>query len=82
MEFCLHTLHGITQISQLIIAFDVKLVEKVRISQLVRRICPYCGEEYEPSAAEEGSLGIKIQPGTKFRRGRGCQQCFETEYRL
>ena len=51
------------------------------ISQrLVRRICPYCGEEYEPSASEEGSLGIKIQPGTKFRRGRGCQQCFETGY--
>ena len=51
------------------------------ISQrLVRRICPYCGEEYEPTAAEEGSLGIKIQPGTKFRRGRGCQQCFETGY--
>ncbi len=51
------------------------------ISQrLVRMICPYCGEEYEPTSAEEGSLGIKIQPGTRFRRGRGCQQCFDTGY--
>nr|WP_297706937.1 GspE/PulE family protein [uncultured Butyrivibrio sp.] len=48
--------------------------------RLVRRICPYCGEEYEPTEAEADSLGIKIQPGTKFRRGRGCQQCFDTGY--
>ena len=48
--------------------------------RLVRRICPYCGEEYEPSESERDSLGIKIQPGTKFRRGRGCQQCFDTGY--
>ncbi len=51
------------------------------ISQrLVRRICPYCGEEYEPSEAEAGSLGIKIQPGVRFKRGRGCQHCFDTGY--
>ncbi len=51
------------------------------ISQrLVRRICPYCGEEYEATEAEAGALGIKIQPGTRFRKGRGCQQCFETGY--
>ncbi len=48
--------------------------------RLVRRICPYCGEEYEPTEAEADSLGIKIRPGTKFRRGRGCQQCFDTGY--
>ncbi len=48
--------------------------------RLVRRICPYCAEEYEPTADEAETLGIKIQPGVKFRRGRGCQQCFETGY--
>ena len=48
--------------------------------RLVRRVCPFCGEEYEPTDSELDSLGIKIQPGTKFRRGRGCQQCFETGY--
>ena len=51
------------------------------ISQrLVRRICPYCGEEYTPTEEDEEIIGKKIQPGTRFRRGRGCQQCFETGY--
>ncbi|MBQ3796552.1 MAG: type II/IV secretion system protein [Butyrivibrio sp.] len=51
------------------------------ISQrLVRRICPYCAEEYDPTESELGALGIKIQPGVRFRRGRGCQQCFDTGY--
>ena len=48
--------------------------------RLVRRICPYCGEEYEPTDADERALGIKIDPGVKFRRGRGCQQCFDTGF--
>ncbi|WP_408069802.1 GspE/PulE family protein [Butyrivibrio sp. JL13D10] len=51
------------------------------ISQrLVRRICPYCSEEYEPQKEELDRLGVKIQPGTKFRYGKGCQQCFNTGY--
>lgn len=51
------------------------------ISQrLVRRICPYCAQEYEPQKEEIEKLGIKIQPGTKFKYGKGCQQCFNTGY--
>ncbi|SEK92431.1 MULTISPECIES: GspE/PulE family protein [unclassified Butyrivibrio] len=51
------------------------------ISQrLVRRVCPYCAEEYEPQQDEIDKLGIKIQPGTKFKFGRGCQHCFNTGY--
>ena len=51
------------------------------ISQrLVRRICPYCAEEYTPTADDEERLGIKIQPGTKFKVGKGCQHCFNTGY--
>ena len=51
------------------------------ISQrLVRRICPYCAEEYTPTAEDEERLGIKIQPGTKFKVGKGCQHCFNTGY--
>ncbi len=51
------------------------------ISQrLVRRICPYCGEEYTPTAEEAATIGVRIEPGVKFRRGRGCQQCFDTGY--
>ena len=51
------------------------------ISQrLVRRVCPYCGEEYEPQREEIEKLGIKIEPGTKFKYGKGCQHCFNTGY--
>ncbi len=51
------------------------------ISQrLVRRICPYCAEEYDPQEDELSKLGIKIQPGTKFKHGKGCQHCFNTGY--
>ena len=51
------------------------------ISQrLVRRVCQYCAEEYEPTQSEADSLGIKIEPRTRFRRGKGCQQCFGTGY--
>ncbi|WP_026526073.1 GspE/PulE family protein [Butyrivibrio sp. VCD2006] len=51
------------------------------ISQrLVRRVCPYCAEEYEPQRDEIEKLGIKIEPGTRFRFGRGCQHCFNTGY--
>ena len=51
------------------------------ISQrLVRRICPYCGEEYDPQQSELDKLGIKIQPGQKFKVGKGCQHCFNTGY--
>ncbi len=51
------------------------------ISQrLVRRICPYCAQEYEPQPDEAQKIGLKIQPGTKFRYGKGCQHCFNTGY--
>ncbi len=51
------------------------------ISQrLVRRVCPYCGEDYEPQRDEVERLGIKIEPGTKFKFGKGCQHCFNTGY--
>lgn len=51
------------------------------ISQrLVRRICPYCKEEYEATEEEAARIGLKIQPGTKFSRGKGCQHCFNTGY--
>ncbi len=51
------------------------------ISQrLIRRICPYCGEEYEPQRDEVERLNLKMQPGLKFRYGRGCQHCYNTGY--
>jgi type IV pilus assembly protein PilB len=51
------------------------------ISQrLIRRICPYCGEEYEPQRDEVERINLKMQPGMKFRYGRGCQHCYNTGY--
>ncbi len=51
------------------------------ISQrLIRRICPYCGEEYEPQRDEVERLNLKMQPGLKFRYGKGCQHCYNTGY--
>ncbi len=51
------------------------------ISQrLIRRICPYCQEEYEPQRDEVERLNLKMQPGLKFKYGRGCQHCYNTGY--
>ena len=52
------------------------------ISQrLVRRICPNCKTEYEPTSEELSDLGIAPRAGLKFYRGAGCSQCFESGYR-
>ena len=48
--------------------------------RLVRRICPYCGEEYTPTPEEARLAGARMEPGVRFRRGKGCQQCFGTGY--
>ncbi len=51
------------------------------ISQrLVRRICPYCGEEYTPQRGEAERIGLEWNPDLKFRFGKGCQHCFNTGY--
>lgn len=51
------------------------------ISQrLVRRVCPYCGEEYEPKKDEVERIGLEWKPGLKFKFGKGCQHCFNTGY--
>jgi type IV pilus assembly protein PilB len=52
------------------------------ISQrLVRRICPHCKEEYEPTDEELTDLALPKKPGQKFFRGAGCPDCFNTGYR-
>ena len=49
--------------------------------RLVRRICPECRKEYEPTDEELSLLGIRRQPGMKFYRGEGCPHCFHTGYK-
>ncbi|MCI1959973.1 MAG: GspE/PulE family protein [Clostridia bacterium] len=52
------------------------------ISQrLVRKVCPYCREEYTPDDDELGFMGIEKKDGIKFYRAKGCPQCFNTGYK-
>lgn len=51
------------------------------ISQrLVRRICPHCKEEYEPTAEELAAIGVSGEHHVHFYRGKGCPHCFHTGY--
>ncbi len=49
--------------------------------RLVRRICPHCREEYQPSADDLDLLGLSAASGEKFYHGKGCPLCFHTGYR-
>ena len=52
------------------------------ISQrLVRRICPHCRREYDPSQEELEALGLRDRPNVKLYKGEGCPMCFGTGYR-
>lgn len=48
--------------------------------RLVRKICPYCKEEYKPPQEIFESLGLE-DDGTVFYRGKGCPQCRNTGYK-
>lgn len=51
------------------------------ISQrLVRKICPYCMEEYEAGTYEKGILGMSNDESVVLKRGNGCPQCSNTGY--
>lgn len=54
-------------------------LEGVIAQRLVRKICPYCKEEYRPSKEELKELGLSGDH--TFYRGRGCEQCMGTGYR-
>ena len=49
----------------------------VLAQRLVRKICPRCKEQYEPSEQELEGLRIKPEQAQRirFHRGRGCEQC-------
>ncbi len=46
--------------------------------RLVRKICPYCAEEYAPDEQERRLLG---EPVASLRRGKGCPACNNTGYK-
>jgi type IV pilus assembly protein PilB len=51
--------------------------------RLVRTVCPYCKESYNPPANALSAFGITVQEAAKanFQRGKGCTQCNNTGYR-
>ncbi len=51
--------------------------------RLVRVICPYCKEEYNPPIFSLKEIGLDEETisKTKFYRGRGCSECSQTGFR-
>jgi len=52
----------------------------VLAQRLVRRTCPGCSQDYEPTRDELERLGLDPGSAPTFRRGRGCDQCLGTGY--
>jgi len=49
--------------------------------RLVKRVCPYCADEYIPSQEELRILGQDIHSKIKLVRGTGCTYCGNTGFR-
>jgi type IV pilus assembly protein PilB len=51
--------------------------------RLVRTVCPYCKESYNPPANALKAFGITDQEAKQahFQRGKGCTQCNNTGYK-
>jgi type IV pilus assembly protein PilB len=51
--------------------------------RLVRTVCPYCKELYNPPQKALAAMGIKAQDtkNATFQRGKGCYQCKNTGYK-
>lgn len=50
-------------------------VHLVMAQRLVRKICPYCREPYEPDPASVAALGAEALAGFEFVHGVGCKRC-------
>jgi general secretion pathway protein E len=74
---------GITRLLDMDVEpFLLSSVVKSFIAQrLVRTICPECAEEVEYPGEYLGEIGFPLKElGTKFMRGKGCDQCRQTGY--
>ncbi len=49
--------------------------------RLVRTVCPYCREPYNPPEKVLASWGLEAWDFANFQRGRGCNQCLNTGYK-
>ncbi|MDP2854092.1 MAG: GspE/PulE family protein [Smithellaceae bacterium] len=51
--------------------------------RLLRTVCPYCKESYQPSQSALAALRITVEEAknANFQRGKGCYQCKNTGYK-
>jgi len=64
--------------------FLISSVMLVSFAQrLVRTVCPYCKEKYNPPQSALASFGITYKEAkvANFQRGKGCYQCKNTGYK-
>jgi general secretion pathway protein E/type IV pilus assembly protein PilB len=74
---------GITRLLDMDVEpFLLSSVVKAFIAQrLVRTICPECAEKVDYPGEYLGEIGFPLKElGTKFMRGKGCDQCRQTGY--
>ncbi len=58
-------------------------VRAIMAQRLMRRICAYCKEEYEPTPQEKDMIGLSEEYWAthKFYHGKGCDRCHGTGYK-
>jgi type IV pilus assembly protein PilB len=58
-------------------------VVSILSQRLLRRICPFCNEPYNPTSRELQRIGYvpKDIAGAQFQKGRGCINCEHTGYK-
>ncbi|PJA12464.1 MAG: type II secretion system protein GspE [Elusimicrobia bacterium CG_4_10_14_0_2_um_filter_56_8] len=59
-------------------------MKAVLAQRLARRLCKDCKEEADPNPAELAVFeanGVKVKPGTKIFRAKGCAVCKDTGYK-
>ena len=49
--------------------------------RLVRTICPYCAEPYQPPESALVAWGLDKAENPNFKRGKGCYQCMNSGYK-
>jgi len=54
-------------------------VEGILAQRLVRTVCQYCKEEYDPDP-EQLPADFEYQPGERLFRGTGCRECRNSGY--
>jgi len=82
----MHTNDAAGAVSRLIdMGIEPFLVSSVLLvsfaQRLIRTICPYCREPYEPPAKAVAAWGLDKVKDAVFMHGKGCQQCMQTGFK-